>query len=129
MVQVEVEFLELYEGQPLFADVDSYLRGQGFVFHTFWGISSRCFKPMVLGDDVNRGANQFLWSDAVYVRDWSKLAPMPADKLLKYATLMHGVFSSPDLCHFLLEHLDSRSGTACARAYMEKLMSLPAQAP
>jgi len=35
IVQVEVEFVEMYKGQPLFADVDSFLRSQGFQFHCF----------------------------------------------------------------------------------------------
>lgn len=30
-VQAEVEFVELYRGQPLFHDVDAFMRGQGFV--------------------------------------------------------------------------------------------------
>lgn len=29
-LKVEVEFLEMYKGQPLFAEVDAYLRGHGF---------------------------------------------------------------------------------------------------
>lgn len=29
-LKVEVEFVELYEGQPLFADVDAFLRAAGF---------------------------------------------------------------------------------------------------
>jgi len=32
-VEVEVEFCELYRGQPLFAEVDCYLRQQGFYLH------------------------------------------------------------------------------------------------
>ena len=34
-VEVEVEFVELYEGQPLFSDVDQYLRSQGFDLYWF----------------------------------------------------------------------------------------------
>lgn len=40
-LQVEVEFIRLYENQPLFAYVDMFLRDQGFVFHTFTGFGSR----------------------------------------------------------------------------------------
>jgi FkbM family methyltransferase len=124
-IQVEVEFLELYENQPLFADVDRYLRGQGFAFHTFLGFGSRCFKPTLLNNDPNAGMNQFLWSDAVYVRDWLQLEALSADKIIKYATLVHDVFGSPDLCLGLLEHLDSRAGTAHGKRYMEKMAAPP----
>lgn len=123
VVQVEVEFLELYEGEPLFADVDRYLRSQGFVFHTFLGFGSRCFKPLLAGGNPNRGINQMLWSDAVYVRDWARLAALPGDKIVKYAALVHEIYGSADLCHYLLAHLDSRAATSHAQAYAEKVLS------
>jgi protein O-GlcNAc transferase len=121
VIQVEVEFLELYENQPLFADVDRFLRSQGFAFHTFLGFGSRCFKPTLMSDNPYGGMNQYLWSDAVYVRDWLKLEARSADKLVKYATLVHDIFGSPDLCLRLLEQLDAREGTAHAGHYMEKM--------
>ena len=34
-IEVEVEFVELYEGQALFSDVDQYLRSQGFDLYWF----------------------------------------------------------------------------------------------
>jgi FkbM family methyltransferase len=121
VIQVEVEFLELYENQPLFADVDRFLRGQGFAFHTFLGFGSRCFKPTVLANNPYAGMKQYLWSDAVYVRDWSKLDALSADKIAKYATLVHDVVGSPDLCLGLLSYLDSRAGSAHGKRYMEKM--------
>lgn len=120
-IQVEVEFLELYENQPMFADVDRYLRRQGFAFHTFLGFGSRCFKPTLLQNAPYAGIKQYLWSDAVYVRDWLKLDALSADQIAKYATLVHDLFDSPDLCLGLLQHLDSRGGTAYGTRYIEKL--------
>ena len=121
VIQVEVEFLELYENQPLFADVDRFLRGQGFVFHTFLGFGTRCFKPMMKDNDPNKGMNQILWSDAVYLRDWQNLAALSADKVARYATLLHDLFGSLDLCLGLLTHLDAREGTRHAQRYMEMM--------
>ena len=121
VIQVEVEFVELYENQPMFADVDRFLRSQGFTFHTFMGFGSRCFKPMLANNDPSAGMNQILWSDAVYVRDWLALEALSADKIAKYATLMHDIVASPDLCLGLLLNLDSRTGTAHGKRYMEKL--------
>ena len=31
LLEIEVEFNPIYEGQPLFGDVDAFLRGQGFM--------------------------------------------------------------------------------------------------
>ena len=97
VVQVEVEFVELYENQPLFADVDRFLRGQGFTFHTFMGFGSRCFKPMLANNDPNRGMKQLLWSDAVYVRDWlhARGAIRGQDRQVRHARSRHRRLAGP----------------------------------
>ncbi len=121
LIQTEVEFLELYEGQPLFAEVDQYLRGRGFQLHTFLGFGSRCLKPVIINNDPNAGIRQYLWTDAVYVRDFLAFGDLPTDKLLKLAVLVHDIFKSVDLCLYILNELDGRQGGALAQSYMRKL--------
>lgn len=43
-IQTEVEFAELYRGQPLFGDVDAYLRAQGFVLFDLLPVRSYRFE-------------------------------------------------------------------------------------
>lgn len=116
-IQVEVEFVEMYENQPLFSEVDSFLRGQGFQFHTFLGFGMRCFAPVHHPITDAAGIRQNLWSDAVYVRDWMAFERLPLDKLLKLAVLLHDVFASYDLAHLALLHADRLAPQAefCAR--------------
>ncbi len=121
MVQVEVEFVELYENQPLFADVDRYLRSQGFMFHTFRSATLRCFKPVMRDGDPNLGLNQILWSDAVYVRSWLEPVQMPPHKMLNLAILLNDLIGSVDLCHLILAQLDAASGTGYAPEFLSKL--------
>lgn len=121
LIQTEVEFIELYKGQPMFADVDQFLRGQGFQFHTFNGFGGRAFKPVLPNNDVNTPVRQMLWSDAIYVRDWMALAALPDDKLIKYAVLAHDVLQSYDLAHYVLMVLDKRTGKSLAPAYLQRL--------
>src|SRR5262249_12061696 len=45
VVEAEVEFEPLYTDQPLFGDVDRFMRGQGYRFHTFTGLSGGAFTP------------------------------------------------------------------------------------
>ncbi len=85
LVQTEVEFVEMYKDQPMFADVDRFLRSQGFQFHTFTNRGSRCYKPLIVEDNVNRGLHQILWSDAVYVKNEEHLRAAPPEKLLNTA--------------------------------------------
>lgn len=122
LVQVEVEFLELYEGQPLFGDVDALLRGAGFQFHTFMEFGTRCFKPLLINNKPSAGMRQYLWSDAVYVRDFLKLNDVPRDKLLKLALMLHDLLGSFDLCHYVLMELDRRGGRALAPRYIQRLI-------
>lgn len=81
LVDVEVQFNELYEGIPLFADVDQYLRQQGFVlwklrdFAHYGQYNVRKDWRTINGayyDDVvaafPSGAGQLFWANAIYVK-------------------------------------------------------------
>jgi FkbM family methyltransferase len=124
VVQIEVEFVELYKGQPLFADVDSFLRAQGFQFHTFAGFCSRAFKPLAPKGNLNAGFRQYLWSDAIYVRDWMHLESLSEVKLRNYAILAHDLLKSYDLAHFVLAALDRSAKSNLAAAYVRKLTGI-----
>ena len=65
-LQTEVEFSTIYEGQPLFAAVDEYLRGFGFMLFDL--TRNRYRRAGMARDLPTRG--QLLWGDAVYLRDY-----------------------------------------------------------
>jgi FkbM family methyltransferase len=121
LIQTEVEFVEFYRGQPMFADVDIFLRGNGFQFHSFDGFGTRTFKPLIASGGINNGIRQVLWSDALYVRDWMHLEILDEIKLRKYAVLAHDVLRSWDLAHLVLVALDQRTGGSFAPAYLDRL--------
>lgn len=123
LIQAEVEFVELYKGQPMFADVDTFLRGAGFQFHAFDGFGSRTFKPLIVSGNLNAGIRQALWSDALYVRDWMKLEQLGVTKLQKYAVLAHDLLQSYDLAHLVLAALDQKTGADYAARYLERLQA------
>lgn len=129
LIQTEVEFVELYKGQPMFADVDSFLRGAGFQFHAFNGFGSRTFKPLVVNGDINQGVRQALWSDALYVRDWMSLDVLDATKLKKYAVLAHDLLQSYDLAHLVLLTLDKKTGGSFAARYLGQLTESSMEQP
>jgi FkbM family methyltransferase len=128
LVQTEAEFVELYRGQPMFADVDVFLRGRGFQFHAFNGFGSRAFKPLLPGNNVNEGFRQALWTDANYVRDWMRLEDLPETKLQKYAVLAHDVLGSYDLAHLVLAALDRKTRGSLAASYATRLVEDPPSA-
>jgi FkbM family methyltransferase len=121
IIQTEVEFVPLYEDQPLFADVDQLLRGRGFMFHRFLGVSGRTYKPLMLNDNPNAVISQMLWSDAVYVPDLARLDRLEPGALLKLAALLHEIYKSFDLCHVVLAAHDRQVGSSYAQRYFGRL--------
>ncbi len=118
MIQVEVEFVQLYEHQPLFADVDRLLRAQGYMFHRFSGLQGRTYKPLMLNNDPVAAMSQTLWSDAIYVPALTRLESLEPSALIKLAVLLHEIYRSLDLCHLVLAAHDRRCGTSYAQRYI-----------
>lgn len=128
MIQCEVEFVELYEQQPLFADVDTYLRGRSFMFQKFEYFGSRCIKPMLMNNNPYAGTHS-LWADAIYTKNWLDPAIYTTDKLIKLAILLHDIYNVADLAFYLLRHVDARQGTSYAPQYRQRLAEAAAAAP
>jgi FkbM family methyltransferase len=123
VVHAEVEFVPLYHGQPLFADVDAYLRQAGFVFHCFRDINGRTFRPFLMANSWERPVNQILWADAVYVRDWKRMAALQEDQLWASVWILHEIYGSFDLVHLLLSEIDRRGvGGVLAPRYREAIL-------
>ena len=70
IIEAEVEFLPIYKDQPLFGDLQIFMRSQGFVLHKLIDVASRCFMPQYFGGNRHAGMSQMLWADAVFVRDF-----------------------------------------------------------
>jgi FkbM family methyltransferase len=125
VIQTEVEFVPLYKGQPLFADIDRSLRAHGFEFHRILGTAGRAFKPLFMRDSINRPISQMLWADAVYVKDFMALGALSEQKLLKYAVIMHEMYRSLDLCHLVLAEYDRRTGHDLSVRYLGLINERP----
>lgn len=113
-VEVEVEFLPLYEGQPLFPDLHAFLADRGYQFIDFPNtFSVRDFQFIVRGSKGYqsrtaflrawtrrlssssgswRGARQLLYADAVFLRD-----PVPY-LTVSAANADHRIFSGIFIC-------------------------------
>jgi FkbM family methyltransferase len=83
LVEVEVEFCPMYEGQPLFADVDALMRSSGFELLYL----NRVFlQRKKLYKGLSRG--QLVFGDALYGRSPSRLAALSAERIAKYIILL-----------------------------------------
>lgn len=105
VVQTEAMFLEMYLFQPLFGEIDWFLRKHGFVLHKFLGGPKMCgtpFKPAQNTKEPHRPISQAIWADVVYVKDFMGFDEIEQIKLLKTAAILNDVYNSQDLVHYAL---------------------------
>jgi FkbM family methyltransferase len=124
-IQTEVAFVPIYRDQPLFADIDGFLRAQGFMFHRFVNMEGRVLQSVAVQHDNDTERRQLLWSDAVYIRDIPFWDQLPPASLLKLAVIMHELYESVDFSLKLLELHDNKTGSGWRAAYLEALGITP----
>ena len=106
VIQTELQFVDLYDGQPSFGQVDQELRAQGFIPHAFAGLKKWPISPLEFGGDPTQPLNQLLEADLVYVRDFIHAEGMSSDQLKHLGLIAHSCYNSFDLagrCVLLLE--------------------------
>jgi FkbM family methyltransferase len=123
VIQSEVEFIQLYLDQPLFADIDSHLRNVGFQFHTFLSFGSKQRVPAQTHTFKLGEVKQLLWSDAVYIPELVHLETLSNARLLKLAVLLHDLYGSMDYTLAVLDALKQRGQSAPYEAYLARLQS------
>ena len=124
VIECEVEFVPLYRGQPLFCDVQNFLRDAGFVLHKFVDVAGRCFRPLAL-ENPFLAMSQLLWADAIFVRDFARLERYSKEDLLKACLVLHSVYRSYDLVSLLLREYDRREKTSLNDSYLVHLRQAP----
>jgi len=140
-IQIEIGYAPMYIGQPLFSEVDQYLRTQGF---SLFDISA-ARRPRSIIQSTKR-SGQLLWGDALYLREAAQTpegefeCPDQAFKLaciadalefidyslalLKTLTLKHGRDSRYNFAEEILERLKQIPGleeSTDAIAFMTEL--------
>ncbi len=124
VVEVEVEFVPLYKSQPLFSEIDVFLRERGFLLHKLVDLSGQAFRPFVQSsrpEDLVKPVSQLLWADAVYVKDLTRFDDLTPGQLLRTAIILHELYLAPDLAGLALGAYDKKSGTNLFDAYFERL--------
>ncbi len=120
-IHTEVEFLPMYKGQPLFSEVEMFLRQQGFMIHTFSNVQIRAVQPMIVGGDPKRGLDQLFWADAIFIRDLTKLDALSPLQLKKLALILHDVYGAYDVVLNVLMAHDAQQKSRLAPQYAEKV--------
>ena len=115
----EVEFIDVYENQPLFGDICNYLSQYNLMFNKFLGLAGRAIKPVKLDNNSNK-PSQHMWSDAVFVHHILKIHDLNNIQLIKLS-LLACVYYSLDLTFYCLSIYDKRNSTSFAMDWMTKI--------
>lgn len=124
VIHTEVEFMPMYEGQPLFGDVDAFLRGMGFVLHKFSPLTTRAIAPLRANGNPYVGFGQLVWADAVYIKDFTKFSLLSAEKLRRLAVILYAAYHSYDVAICALLAADKQDGGASADVLINAIRAL-----
>ncbi|CAE7849285.1 ppsA [Symbiodinium microadriaticum] len=109
VVQVEVEMDYVYRGQPLFADIDQFLRQRGFTFHRFLDLRDLDRRPLTYR--LQPLVTHQTFGDAVYVRGMHGVAtdrsapafkPLAPSEAIRAAWILQEFYQSYDVALHLL---------------------------
>lgn len=110
-LEVEVEFVELYQNQPLFSDVDSFIRKQGFQLFDIQG----AYWKRTIGKDYGRKRGQLVFGNTLYLRtpeNFNEVMDKIQDSIAKKSKVLKAI----SICFlygyfdYALEVLDTASG-------------------
>lgn len=131
-IEVEVEFASLYEGQPLFAEVDAFARSLGFALFDL----RPCYWKRSVGRNAGGPFGQIVWADALYLKTDHALeaslkrraSGTAAHKLLKALSVVAS-YGYADYALHLLATLDVSSLGERAAWVREALLNSTAGRP
>ena len=127
-IRVEVYFHQIYENQPLFTDVDAYLRNVGFLPFQFaelhsWRRDSTFKFPFIdHRSKIGFSEGQLMHADVVYLKDPSKLEKADLLQQRIRLALISLSYRHYDLAHQIFSSLASKYPKYLKSAtYLEKL--------
>ncbi len=120
VVEAEAMFVTLYRDQPLFGELQVFMRQHGFAFHRFMDLAGLVYRPLPVADP-RLPVSQPGWADAVFVRDPFRLSAWGDADLVRGAVVLHDLYGSFDLAMRLLAEHDARRGSRLADAYADRL--------
>ena len=117
VVLTKVQFAPVYEDQPFFADVDTFLRDQGFFLQNLINPGFVSFRAGLFDDLKSR----LMWMDTVYVKEPSVMEKLSPKRILKAAVITHVLLKNPGLTASILEVFDRKTGSRLLEGYQTLL--------
>jgi FkbM family methyltransferase len=102
IVQLETSPIPLYKNEKSFSHVCLQLENLGFQLHSFNKINTRCFKPVMLQNNINSGLNHLFQLDCVFVKKLNLFDKLDLEQLKKIALILFYSFGSYDLVDYVV---------------------------
>jgi FkbM family methyltransferase len=116
-VFTEVEFVDIYCGQPLFGAVQSFIEPCGFELLDLMNGGYGSYRAA----DCGLLQSRMLWADALYVRRVGDNTDLSAADLAQLACIAHFIGRKYDYASHVLSLCDRRHGTALHTPYQRSL--------
>lgn len=116
-IQLETSPIPLYINESSFTKTISQLENLGYVLHMFNKIDTRCFEPMILGNNNRIGLNHLFQLDCVLIKNFDIINKYDDETLKKLILIMFYSFKSYDLVDYLISLLDKKNNTNIIEKY------------
>jgi FkbM family methyltransferase len=118
---IEAEFVPIYQGERLFADIDTLMREAGFGFVDFFSLGRQRYASFDTSSARAFHRGRTLWADCVYVRGLDDPNALSPDELFRQAAIVHACYNKQDLAAELLSRADAQAGTTWRDSYIQGL--------
>ena len=105
IIQLETSPIPLYKNEKSFAHICLQLENLGFQLHSFNKINTRCFKPVVLQNNIYSGLNHLFQLDCVFIKKLNLLDNLDLEGLKKIALILFYSFGSYDLVDYIVSKI------------------------
>ena len=105
IVQLETSPIPLYKNEKSFSHICLQLENLGFQLHSFNKINTRCFKPVVLQNNIYSGLNHLFQLDCVFIKKLNLLDNLDLERLKKIALILFYSFESYDLVDYIVSKI------------------------
>jgi len=105
VIQLETSPIPLYKNEKSFAHVCLQLENLGFQLHSFNQINTRCFKPVILQNNIYSGLNHLFQLDCVFVKKLNLFDKFDSEQLKKIGLILFYSFGSYDLVDYVVSKI------------------------
>ncbi|MEW5963657.1 MAG: glycosyltransferase [Pseudomonadota bacterium] len=118
---LEAEFVELYKGEALFAEIDSFMRGCGFQLLDLIPFGRLRYKAIAPSPTRYLNGGRLLFADCIYVRQLDSLEKLENASLVKLAVIAHELYQKYDVAAEALRAYEEATGEQISKAYAQAI--------